>query len=677
MKIRSRLFLLCALPLMVMAAVPAILAQDDATFGLSQADFVLLAEANTATAAVSSMHFDFTANLTIRGVPGANGSLDLEGSGALLPGANPSLDLTVSGLAALSGGSIPLGGQFRIVDGTFYSNLADPNTGEPTGWVGQSVEEVASGLAALIEASLAPGGLVVPAELGDLVSQVQPHQFVGIYREDDTQDESHFVVSLDFDALFASDFVEDMLARAAAFDPNTATPSQLALVLEDSTLRVEQWIGLEDKRVHRALLDLVLNVDPSAIGNQASQGSVALNFDVTLDQFDETVTITVPEVAATLSSDTAITPPVSDQPITANTPIIVELTGQGPVDVLYSAQGAETVNVTVRSVVANTVDPTVEVIDFANGRTLDYNDDRDPSIRDSRLGAFDSAIQGLALPGAGTYIIRVGSYNNTGIGTVEVLVESRTETTASSASAPAVSDSEIIAGSLIPGGTFAYSFRAIEGERVTIAVRDASGTLDPRLLLMDSHFNPLVENDDHSSDDPALDPYDSKIEDFVAPAAGTYNLLVSDFEGAEGAFQLVIVRGGGRVSDFSALEPINPNGTGSDDPNAIALGNAVTLNLDGETAGTRTFYGTAGQQITITARAINPTSPDIDVYITVFDPSGRALAFNDDHGTGDPALGQRDARIGTLVLPTNGAYRIEVDSWFDLGAAVTVEVDEG
>jgi hypothetical protein len=291
----------------------------------------------------------------------------------------------------------------------------------------------------------------------------------------------------------------------------------------------------------------------------------------------------------------------------------VELTGQGPIDALYTAQSEETINVTVRSVVANTVDPTVEVIDPA-GATLAYNDDRSPSIRDSRLGAFDSVIQGLALPGAGTYIIRVGSYNNTGVGEVEVLVESAPVEANSSVNPPAVTDSEIVAGSLTPGGTFVYSFTASEGERVTIAVRDASGTLDPRLLLMDSQFNALAENDDHATDDPALDQYDSKIEDFIAPVDGTYNLLVSDFAGAEGAFQLVIVRGGGRVSDFTALEPISPIGMETNDPNAIGLGNVITLNLDGETAATRIFYGAAGQQITITARANNPTSPDIDVY---------------------------------------------------------------
>ncbi len=672
MKIQSRLILLCALLFMV--AVPAILAQDEATFGLSQADFVLLAEANTATAAVNSVQFDFTANLTISGVPGGSGTVNLDGNGAFLPGANPSLDLTIGGQADLDTNSGPLGGQFRIVDDMFYFNLDDASSGEPTGWVGQPLEEITTGLTALLGTVLAPSGLSGAVSTDDFINVVQPHQFVGIHRADDTSDESHFVLDLDFDALFASTFIEDMLAQAAAFDPSAPTPRQLTAAFEESTLRVEQWIGLEDKRVHRALLDLVLNVDPSAIGNPSSQGAVTLNLDITLGQFDETVTIAAPEDAATVASNTASPPPVSDQPITANTPLIVELTGQGPMDVLYTASGAETIHITARSVAANTVDTTVEVLG-PDGRSLAYNDDRDPSIRDSRLGAYDSAIQELALPGAGTYIIRVGSYNNTGIGAVEVLVERATVTT----TRPAIVDSEIVAGSLIPGGTFAYSFTANERELITIAVRDVSGTLDPRLLLMDSRFSTLAENDDHATDDPALDQYDSKIENFITPAAGTYNLLVSDFEGAEGAFQLVIVHGGGRVSDVADLEPFNPAGIQPpvDDPNAIALGNAITLNLDGETAGTRTFYGRAGQAITITARAINPASLDIDVYLTVFDPSGRAVAFNDDHGTTDSALGQRDARIGALTLSANGAYRIEVDSWFDLGGEVTVEVEEG
>ncbi len=484
-------------------------------------------------------------------------------------------------------------------------------------------------------------------------------------------------MDLNFNALFDSPFVGGILAQAAAFDPTTPTAGQLAAVFENSTLRVEQWIGLEDGFVHRTLVDLALNINPQALNLQGNRGTIALTFDVTLDAFNETVSITAPEDAFVLSAETPTTTdtpasPVAAQPITANTPTIVELTGQGAVDLTYMAPGAETINVTARSVVANTVDPTVEVIG-PDGQTLAFNDDHSPSVTDGNLGAFDSAIQDLALPGAGAYTIRVGSYNNSGLGEVEVLVESA----ASSVAPPALAESEIVPGSLASGGTFAYSFTANAGETITLAARDLSNTLDPSLLLMDSQFNRVAENDDHASDDPALDQHDPKIQDFVIPADGVYNVLVSDDAGGEGAFQLVIIRGGGRVSDFAELEPasvaaIEPP---ADDPDAMRLGEAITLNLDGESAAARNFYGAAGQEITITARAVNP--PDMDIYLTVFAPNGAQIAFNDDHWSGDTSLGQRDARIQTLTLPSDGAYRIEVDSWFDLSGEVAVEVEEG
>lgn len=678
MNIQPRILFLCAL--LFMALVPTSRAQDEGMFGLSQADFVLLAEANTATAAVSSLQFEFEADLALSGVPDASGTLNLDGSGALLTGANPSLDLTVSGETTLGGSAMPLSGEFRVVDGVFYFNLTDPTTGQASGWTGQPLDDIANGLANFTGAPVDPASLAAfdPAQIGAFINQVQPQQFIAMRRDDDDQNAAHFLIDLDFDALFTSPFIESALARSAALDPNALTARQYAAMLEDSTFRVEQWIELADKWVNRTRLDLVLHVSPTATGAQNREATAAFTFDISLSQFNETVSIAAPENALLLTATVPTTPEVntvaSAQSITANTPMAVQLTGQGAVDFTYTATGAETINVTARSVVANTVDTTVEVLD-SSGVRLAYNDDRSPAINDSSLGAFDSAIQDLALPGAGTYTIRVGSFNNTGFGEVELLVQSSAAEATSSDTPPAGTTSEVIPGAITPGGVFAYSFAASEGETITIAVLDASGTLDPRLLLMDSGFDGLTENDDHASDDPALDSLDAKIEDFVVPASGAYNLLVSDFDNAGGAFELLIIRGGGRVSDFPGYEPlVEPP---PDDPNAIALGDEITLNLDGATPGTRTFYGSAGQQITITARAVNPTSPDIDVHLTVFDANGRQIAFNDDHGTTDSALGQRDARIRTLMLPASGAYRIEVDTWFDLSGEATVQVEEG
>jgi hypothetical protein len=429
-------------------------------------------------------------------------------------------------------------------------------------------------------------------------------------------------------------------------------------------------VGLDDRQVHRSLLDIVFNVSPRAMGMPGDDMVLAITFDITLDQFNETVSITAPEDAVMLTADggePTVNPVAPLGSIAANTPFIVHLSNQAAFDYTYSSAGGETITVTARSMVENTVDTTLEIIS-PSGQTIAFNDDRSLDVTDTNLGTFDAAVFDLTLSEAGDYTIRVGSYNNTGFGEVELLVVSDAQPSASGNAT-----SEIVAGALTPEGAFAYSFTASAGERLTIAVRDVSGALDPHLLLMDSHFSGLAENDDHASDDSMLDPLDSKIEDFIAPEEGTYHLVVSDINGAGGAFQLVILRGGGPVSDYPDIEALAlPVVT---DPNAIQLGDTLTFLLDGATPGTRTFYAAAGQQVTITATATHPA--DMDIYVTVYDANGAPIAFNDDHGSGDSTLGQRDAQIRTLTLPTAGAYRIEVDSWFDLSGEVAVQVEGG
>jgi hypothetical protein len=671
MKNRPPVLLLCALLLLV--AVAPLLAQDE-TYGLSASDYTLLNEANTALGAVTTLQFDYSASMAISGIPNASGTLNLEGSGALIGGDNPSMELTFDGQTDVGGLPVPLNAEMRIVDGILYVNVSDPTTGQLTGWRGQSLEEL-GGVAAVPAAETT----LTPELLTLALAVLQPEQFVFMRRElDETaagHEAAHFIIEVDVDGMFNAPFMEDFIAgmmeTALPGVPDTPTASELASLLEGSTFQMEEWVGLDDRLVHRTRFDLVLNIHPRALGVPGGDAVLAFNFDITLDQFDETVTIVAPEDAVMLTTTTVEAPVNQVAPIgtiSANTPTTIQLSGQAASDFTYAALGTETITVTARSVVASTVDTTLEVIS-PSGQTLAFNDDRPLDMTDGNLGTFDSAVIDLALPEAGAYVIRVGSYNNTGFGEVEVVVTSDAPVVA----VPIVATSEIVLGALSPGGVFTYAFAASEAETLTIAVRDVSGTLDPHLLLMDSHFVGIAENDDHASTDAMLDPLDAKIEDFIASADGLYHVIVSDVDETGGLFQLVIIRGGGLVSDYPDIEPIAPPIV--DDPNAIRLGDTMTFLLDGTAPGTRTFYGAAGQQITITASAINPA--DIDVFLTVFDADGTQIAFNDDHGTADSSLGQRDAQVATLMLPTGGAYRIEVDSWFDLSGEVAVQVEEG
>jgi hypothetical protein len=51
----------------------------------------------------------------------------------------------------------------------------------------------------------------------------------------------------------------------------------VGLMLKESTITVDQWIGLDDKYVHKFGLNLALNIDLSLFGQEAGLNSVTLN----------------------------------------------------------------------------------------------------------------------------------------------------------------------------------------------------------------------------------------------------------------------------------------------------------------------------------------------------------------------------------------------------------------
>jgi hypothetical protein len=51
----------------------------------------------------------------------------------------------------------------------------------------------------------------------------------------------------------------------------------IGLMLKESTITVDQWVGLDDKYVHKFGLDLALSVDMSLFGQEAGMSSLALN----------------------------------------------------------------------------------------------------------------------------------------------------------------------------------------------------------------------------------------------------------------------------------------------------------------------------------------------------------------------------------------------------------------
>ncbi len=239
-------------------------------------------------------------------------------------------------------------------------------------------------------------------------------------------------------------------------------------------------------------------------------------------------------------------------PLTAQEPIIVgesqvfRLSGQGATDFVYESDGGEVLTVTVRGLSVPEGEETDIIRDVVvtvlnpDGKQIAYNHRHQTDNAD--LLPTDAAIPKLKLDRPGVYLIRVDTYGGIFQSEAEL-----TLTVADMFDTRIIEDTAgqtVITGVLPRDAAYQYTFEAAAGEVVTITARDLSRTLDTRLLLLDADGATLTENDDHGTDDPALDVLDSRIAAFRLPADGVYTLVLLDFIGRAGRFEVVITRAG-------------------------------------------------------------------------------------------------------------------------------------
>jgi hypothetical protein len=681
-------FLFLAVLILVMLT-PAASAQE--TFGLSAEDFELFTNANAASAATSSYDFTFTLTANTQGIPGNDINATLNGTGTIFSAPEPALSLAVTGTAVGSDGTnLPLDAQLRLVGDVIYLNIVDPTNGESTGWVGQTLEEAGAAFTQGFN-STAPFALdsgVLSGDtssLGDLtplitaLSEVNAADFIAMQRVGteniDGVETVHFTTTLDVVTFLRSDAFEQILEAAMTLNPDSSqslSQAQIAgmsammgVAFEGTTLTFDQYIDEQDMQVRRAVLDLNLAVDPEQMGQADTQPiSVKFNFDISLSNFDAAEPVLAPEGAVMLPSTTTSEPQATPaatasdaESITAGTPVTAQLIGNfTPVEFTYTGAENEIVNIYVRSATAGQIDTIVELVDSA-GEVISRNDDH--TTTRPNLSTRDSAIEGFALPAAGSYIIRVNSFDGQTIGPVEVTVETGNPLTSTPATTTTTTttsgDTETFTMTLRSGNPATQTITATAGEVLTISVRDTSGTLDPKLTLSDANGSTLAENDDHSSGDTALDSLDARIVNFLVTSDATYTIEVSDFFGNAGTAEVSVTRG-------SASAPIVATPVPSS-------GEVMTGELVAGGRFSQTLTLDSGEVVTITAR---DTGNTLDPKLILRDSNGVIVAENDDHSGGDTTLDSLDARIQNFIPQTSGTYTIEVIDVF--GAAGSFEL---
>jgi hypothetical protein len=323
-------------------------------------------------------------------------------------------------------------------------------------------------------------------------------------------------------------------------------------------------------------------------------------------------------------------PPLS---IDSTKPITITLSGS-PVDLIYRAPEAQTITVQARSLVGSMVDTTLEVLNAAQVR-LAYNDDHGTTR--ANLAPFDSLISALELPAAGDYIIRVGTFNSASAGQVEVAL-----TLGGAPAAPDLGDTpiETVRGEVPSGGRFVYPVQFAAGTSVTITVRAADNTLDPKVALIAPDGSTAASNDDHGTSDANLGRYDARIADFVIASDGQHTIEVTGFGGVGGVFDLIIERA-----------------SASDQPRPQLDVETVRGTVDAIVPFQHYIDANVGDVLVITAAAI---SESLDVDVGIYDMQDNLLEGSYEHGSADPNLFFYDARISNFIVQQTGRLLIEV-----------------
>lgn len=314
---------------LIVAIAPVTLAQDQQTFGLSAEDFQLLTGANAASVTgLNSLSFNFTTSLTLSGAPGSNVTATLNGTGAFdgSNADNPVFQLAIKGDAAVEGQNMPLDVEIRVVDGIAYFRATDPSTGQDSGWQGATLEQLGTQLESFSSSSpiplnptdLASGQMdpEVQEALGGIMGalgSIDPASFISMSRVADEAvngvNTAHFSVNFDAASLVSSPEFGQVIAVAMEAQSGEAMPEGQAAgvaamfgsALKDSRFTFDQFIDPATMQVRRAVLDLAVNVDPATLGQEGDPVAFAFNFDITLDGYNQPVSVVAPEGATMMT----------------------------------------------------------------------------------------------------------------------------------------------------------------------------------------------------------------------------------------------------------------------------------------------------------------------------------------------------------------------------------------
>ncbi|MFN8452526.1 MAG: hypothetical protein U0521_28955, partial [Anaerolineae bacterium] len=199
------------------------------------------------------------------------------------------------------------------------------------------------------------------------------------------------------------------------------------------------------------------------------------------------------------------------------------------------------------------LDPFLLVLD-PKGREIARNDDIDSESK-------DATIVPLTLAEAGTYIIVATRYYQdygASTGTFDIGISlTDPQTDQIGTFSQPISYNSLITGTLDDTTSgHVYTFRATEGDVITIQMTRTSGDLDSRLSLTNNLGSEIAGNDDSV----LASNFDAAIQSFIIPRSGYYSIVAGRYTGGSnsGDYRLKLaLESQGAAGRYAALDPNN------------------------------------------------------------------------------------------------------------------------
>ncbi|NWF71245.1 MAG: PPC domain-containing protein [Chloroflexi bacterium] len=255
---------------------------------------------------------------------------------------------------------------------------------------------------------------------------------------------------------------------------------------------------------------------------------------------------------------------------------------------------------------------------------------------DASEGNLNALIDNFTLPSTGSYIITATRYEreqgtSTGSFTLSLLP---------GLALPLVNLDEVLEGSIDDFSPFVlYRFNGTQDQVINIALRRASGDLNPLLILLAPDGREYARNDDEDGED-------ALINGLRLPATGAYTIIATRYQQAlgetQGDFELEVSEG--RAADSPLTVLAREITYGATEEGSLGRRNEPYYQIF-------TFNGRGGDVVTIQLTA---TSGDLDTTLILTTADGHEVLRNDD----DLVTNTFDSALRDVILPRDGSYTI-------------------